>query len=171
MTKPEVISLLTHMEWADALVWTAVLDTESARTDASVLERLHHVHLVQRIYLQLWRREPHEARELTSFADIDELYAWVRENYRELRRFIGSLEVSAMQDPITFPWSDELVKWFGEARTATVHETMQQVAIHTAHHRGQLTTTIRQLGGTPPLVDFIAWIWMGKPGPEWPSSR
>jgi hypothetical protein len=27
----------------------------------------------------------------------------------------------------------------------------------------QVNTRIRELGGTPPLVDFIAWIWAGKP--------
>jgi uncharacterized damage-inducible protein DinB len=68
---------------------------------------------------------------------------------------------------VRFPWADELEKWFGEARPAAVDETMLQVAMHTAHHRGQLCTMIRELGGKPPMVDFVAWIWMGKPEPTW----
>lgn len=169
MTKDEVLALFSHMEWADAQVWTAVGSVQPAG-DASLKERLHHVHVVQRIYLQLWQDQPHDVRELSTFATLADVRAWAREYYGELRRFLPLVDTSRLERPVAFPWADDLVKWFGAARTATVLETMHQVAIHTAHHRGQLTTTIRELGGTPPLVDFIAWVWMGKPEPEWGSS-
>lgn len=170
MTNDEVRALFAHMEWADAQVWTAIGTIDPAG-DASLQERLHHVHVVQRIYLQLWQDLPHEVRELSTFTTLDDVRAWARDYYVELRRFLSRVDTAGLERPIVFPWADDLVKWFGEARTATLQETMQQVAMHTAHHRGQLTTTIRQLGGTPPLVDFIAWVWMGKPEPEWPSSE
>ena len=44
---------------------------------------------------------------------------------------------------------------------------MIQVAMHTAYHRGQINTRVRELGGEPKLVDFIAWIWYGKPKADW----
>jgi uncharacterized damage-inducible protein DinB len=49
----------------------------------------------------------------------------------------------------------------------TVAETMLQVAMHTTYHRGQLNKRLRELGGEPPLIDFIVWIWLGKPKAEW----
>ena len=167
MTKADATTLLTHMEWADAMVWNTVNALDPARTDAALKGRLHHVHLVQRIYLQIWQGQPHEVRELGSFASVEDVHVWARQYYAELRNALRMLEPSQLERPVTFPWADELVKWFGQARTATMQETIQQVAVHTAHHRGQLATMIRQLGGTPPLVDFIAWIWMGKPDPAW----
>ena len=43
-----------------------------------------------------------------------------------------------------------------------------QVALHSTYHRGQINARIRELGGEPPLTDFIAWVWAGKPQPSWP---
>lgn len=167
MTNDDVIALVRHMEWADSLVWNAVHATEAAHSDPTLRERLHHVHLVQRIYLQIWQGGPHEVRELSTFGNLADIHAWVRDYYRGLRGFVDTMESSALERPMVFPWADDLVAWYGEARTATLHETIHQVALHTAHHRGQLNTMIRQLGGSPPLVDLIAWVWMGKPEPAW----
>ena len=50
---------------------------------------------------------------------------------------------------------------------ATVEESVIQIVLHTAHHRAQLCTRLREPGVEPPLVDFIAWVWQGKPGPVW----
>jgi uncharacterized damage-inducible protein DinB len=170
MTRADVMQLFHHMEWADSVIWSSVEATEAARQDPVVMERLHHVHLVQRIYLQMWLRKPDRGRELASFEGLSALHDWAQDYYRELRTFLGTLNDTTLGAPVEFPWADELVKWFGEVRPATIHETMIQVAMHTSHHRGQLCTMVRQLGGTPPLVDFIGWIWMGKPEPSWQSG-
>jgi hypothetical protein len=52
--------------------------------DASLQERLHHVHVVQRIYLQLWQDLPHEVRELSTFTTLDDVRAWARDETRSL---------------------------------------------------------------------------------------
>jgi uncharacterized damage-inducible protein DinB len=49
----------------------------------------------------------------------------------------------------------------------TLAETMLQVASHSTYHRGQVNARLRELAGEPPLVDYIAWIWFGRPAPEW----
>ncbi len=33
--------------------------------------------------------------------------------------------------------------------------------------RGQNATRLRELGGEPPLTDYIAWLWKGRPAPDW----
>lgn len=166
MTRDDVLQLFTHMEWADAAIWNAVNSTPAQR-DRTVMERLHHIHVVQHIYLKMWLGSPEPGRELADFADLSEIQNWARANYAALATYIGDIDPSTLASPVAFPWAGELVKWFGEARPATVQETIIQVAMHTAHHRGQLCTLIRQLGGEPPLVDFVGWLWMGKPEPQW----
>src|SRR5688572_16905986 len=47
--------LARHMAWADAMVWNAVLSTPQAATDHRIADTLHHIHLVQHIFLQAWR--------------------------------------------------------------------------------------------------------------------
>lgn len=167
MTTADTSALFRHMEWADATTWTAVLGSGSARADAIVMERLHHVHQVQRIYVDMWRGAPSRGRELATFGSLAEVRDWARDGYRDLAAFTATLSDAALERDVTFPWADELVKWFGQARSATLAETVQQVAMHSSHHRGQLATMIRQHGGTPPLVDLIGWVWMGKPEPVW----
>jgi uncharacterized damage-inducible protein DinB len=44
---------------------------------------------------------------------------------------------------------------------------MFQVTSHSTHHRGQVNARLRALGGEPPLVDYIAWVWFGKPAADW----
>jgi uncharacterized damage-inducible protein DinB len=57
----------------------------------------------------------------------------------------------------------------GRPFSAVTHrETLLQIPMHSHYHRGQVNTRLRELGATPPLVDFIAWAWMGKPAAEWP---
>jgi uncharacterized damage-inducible protein DinB len=52
---------------------------------------------------------------------------------------------------------------------ATTGECLLQLALHTAYHRGQVATRLRERGSEPPLTDFIAWIWMHRPAPDWES--
>jgi uncharacterized damage-inducible protein DinB len=51
----------------------------------------------------------------------------------------------------------------------TVGETVLQVAMHSQYHRGQINARLRQLEVETPLVDYIAWIWLGRPSPQWPE--
>jgi uncharacterized damage-inducible protein DinB len=167
MTREDVLELFTHMEWADAATWSAVNATGPALGDRTVMERLHHIHVVQHIYLRMWLGSPEPGREVTDFADLAEVQRWARAYYAALATYMGDIDPETLSSPVAFPWAGELVEWFGEARPATVQETMIQVVMHTAHHRGQLCTRIRELGGEPPLVDFVAWLWMGRPEPAW----
>ena len=50
----QVRDLYRHMEWADAEMWRAVLVCPAACADAAMLERLHHIHLVQHAFLFVW---------------------------------------------------------------------------------------------------------------------
>lgn len=170
MTREDVLQLFAHMEWADAAIWGAVNATAPAQRDRTVMERLHHIHVVQHIYLGMWLGRPERGRELADFADLAEVQGWARAGHAGLATYLGDLDPQTLPSPVTFPWADELVKWFGEARPATVQETMIQVVMHSAHHRGQLCTRIRELGGEPPLVDFVAWLWMGRPEPGWQTA-
>ncbi len=163
----QIRSLFRHMEWADALTWSSVTSAASGADAAALMERVYHVHAVQWAYLQIWRGETVNIPERATFADRPSLQAWARAYYAELPRFLDTLDESALERIITLPWAGEIAERFGSANPATMGETMLQVALHTTHHRGQLATKIRELGTDPPLVDFVAWIWMGRPAPAW----
>jgi uncharacterized damage-inducible protein DinB len=39
--------------------------------------------------------------------------------------------------------------------------------MHSGYHRGQVARRLREHGAEPPLGDFIAWVWMGRPEADW----
>jgi uncharacterized damage-inducible protein DinB len=63
-----------------------------------------------------------------------------------------------------------IVEKFGKALPATLGESVFQVITHTAYHRGQISTRIREIGGEPPLIDFLYWVWAGRPAPGWATE-
>jgi uncharacterized damage-inducible protein DinB len=167
MLANEIRDLLLHMEWADSLVWETVLAQPGAHSDGNIRERLYHAHVVQRAYLQIWRGEPLDMPDVSSFEDMQAIHAWVRDYYRQAGRYLDTADAETLQREVQFPWAQQLVERWGSPRPATLVQTIIQIISHTTYHRGQVNTRLRELGGEPPLTDFIAWIWMGRPTPAW----
>src|SRR5688572_17697151 len=46
-----------HMEWADALVWSAGMASDAASADPAMLDKLRHLHGTQQYFLKVWRAE------------------------------------------------------------------------------------------------------------------
>ena len=160
--------LYRHMEWADAAVWTSVLASESGRSDTKLRECLYHLHMVQRAFLRVWRGEPRETSYPT-FNDAQSLMSWGRTYYDEAFAFLESLNNEKLSEPMPLPWATMVKERLGRApETTTVGETALQVALHSTYHRGQINARLREVGGEPPLVDYIAWVWLNRPAANWP---
>lgn len=163
-----ILELFLHMAWADAMVWQCVLSRGSVRGDERVRDRLHHMHLVQRGFLMLWRDPSVVFPDPPVFPDVERLASWGRAYHREVAAFLVGVDEDELRRPVRLPWADRIM---GRPTADTsAAQTMVQVALHSAHHRGQVNTRIRELGEEPPLVDFIAWVWLGSPPAVWPPT-
>ncbi|MBI4472433.1 MAG: DinB family protein [Acidobacteria bacterium] len=161
--------LYQHMEWADATVWTAVLASGSAQSDQKLRDYFYHLHLVQRAFLRVWRNEPRETPYPT-FNDATSLMSWGRSYYIEAVAHLENLTDDQIADAMPLPWAAMVEQRLGRApETTSVGETALQVALHSQYHRGQINARLREVGGEPPLVDYIAWVWLGRPAPKWSS--
>ena len=170
MNTDTLTDLYRHMEWADAAVWGAVLGSEAGRADAKLREYLHHLHLVQRAFLRAWRAEPREA-PYPEFADAPSLMEWGRAYYAEAHAHLAALGDEQLSGPLPVPWASMVERVLGRAPDlTTVGDTVLQVALHSMYHRGQINARLREVGGEPPLVDYIAWVWTGRPAPGWVSD-
>jgi uncharacterized damage-inducible protein DinB len=161
-------SLYHHLEWADALVLKAALSSAEAASDSRLLDLLYHLHVVESYYRKAWVGEPLDMPAREAFTTGQAVAAWARDTHD---RFRTTLSSGALGDPdrnFAAPWAAEVEKHFG--RPASPHslgESMLQVVLHSAHHRGQALTRLRELGVHPPLVDFIVWLWTGRPDADW----
>ena len=163
--------LFRHMEWADSVIWSAVLALPEAVGDTALRERLHHIHLVQRAFLSVWEGD-YTGPQTSSFRDYTPLLRWAREYYLEVTSYLGDLDAEDLDRPVTVPWAGMFESRLGrKAEVPSLGETLLQVAMHSTYHRGQVNTRLRELGGEPPLTDFIVWIWLGKPEPVWSEEE
>ena len=154
------------MQWADEEVWRAVLTCDGACVDATIQGLLLHLHVVQRAFLAAWKGRALTFPDPSEFQSIAELHAWTATYYAEARAFLDAVDEDALARRVVMPWASELARELGRQPDApTMGETMVQVTSHSTYHRGQVNSRLRAVGGQPPLVDYIAWIWYGRPSP------
>ena len=166
----EALELAAHMEWADALVWSTTLQSGPARADGRIRGWLHHVHTVQRAFTAIWQNRTPDVVTAASFADAPALACWGRGAHADLRAFLASADTEALGRTIVLPWAARAIERHAALAHPTLAETVRQVSMHSMHHRGQVNARLRELEAEPPLVDYIAWIWRGRPEPMWPRN-
>jgi uncharacterized damage-inducible protein DinB len=160
---PLLRDLCGHQVWADAEHWRAIEAHPPAAQDSGIRNRLHHIHMVQRVFL--WavgdRATSFAVTKPEEFASLAELTPYARGSHDEFDRFLERVSAARLEEPIAMPW------FTNPPLTITVTEALTQCAMHSHYHRGQNATRLRELGAEPPLTDLIAWYWKGRPGPEW----
>ena len=167
MNLAELRDLYRHMEWADASVWRAVFGSENAIDDQKLKDYFYHLHLVQRAFIRAWRNEPANA-PFPTFEDLRSVHDWGRSYYKEIFVHLDRLSDEEISRPMQLPWAELVTKQLGRAPASiTIGETMLQVPLHSLYHRGQINARLREVGGEPPTVDYIVWIWIEKPAASW----
>jgi uncharacterized damage-inducible protein DinB len=168
-TLASIRDLHAHMEWADATVWKAVQSTEPATQDVPLRELLFHVHQTQEAFLSVWTGRPFDHRiGADAYPTLSALRARYAPQYADIHAFLKSTSEQALSAPAVVPWA----KFYARrarivAADTTLGETLVQLALHSQYHRGQVNRRLREVGGEPPLVDYIAWLWAGRPAPAW----
>ena len=156
------------MEWGDAILWKAVKATPGALEDADVKERLFHIHFTQYAFHQAWIGEKFERLKSEDFDSLSDVEKWMRGNYPAMLSFLNSIDDTQLNAPMPLPWAVYFGRQLGrEVEMTTLGETMLQVSNHSIHHRAQVNMQVGKHGGKPPLIDYIAWLWSGRPAADW----
>jgi uncharacterized damage-inducible protein DinB len=160
---PLLRDLYGHQEWADAELWRAIDAHPAARDDATIRDRLHHTHIVQRAFRWIvGTREPTFVRTAPhDFPDAAGLKAYAREYHDEMRGFLATLDDERLATPVDILWFKD------PPLRITVAEALTQAAMHSQWHRGQNAARLRELGGAPPPLDLIVWYWKARPAAAW----
>jgi uncharacterized damage-inducible protein DinB len=152
--------LMAHAEWANA-VFFGTWGKSPARDHDEMRQRVAHVVGVQEGFLAVLRGEAPGGPPDGPPPSFDELKARAATSHAGLRAFAGSLDAEGLARKVRIPWFPD------PPCVITVAEALVQAAMHTQHHRGQLMTRLKDHGGTPLNVDWIIWLWKGKPQGRW----
>ena len=155
-------SLVRHQAWADAAVLQAARTHAGAKNDERIRWILHHMVLVQQAFLSVFLERPldmqkfqKEMQKIPEFHDIERRF---QASHAEELAFVSALTEAELGRPIDVPWIPNL--------RLTLEEGLMQVVMHSQGHRAQCLSRLREIGGTPPTLDFILWI-KDRPGPVW----
>ena len=168
-SRAAILDLFRHMEWADALTWRTAL-SDSTRLDPVVQAKIRHLHRTQQFFMKVWREEEvsYEQIEIT----FEEELPLAQRFHLEAREHLEAPGRTELSEILVVPWAAYFATSLGvpSAGPTMLGETMFQVAAHSTYHRGQINMRVRELGETPPLVDYIAWLWLSRPAAEWPKA-
>ena len=158
--------LYAHMEWADASVWSEALKVDRASDDQRLRDKLHHLHETQQAYVSMWTGQP--SRSAEDGDSLAAIYARAQAFYPAAGRFLAATDEQALAESVSGAFAERMQQYLGPPRGAvTLGDTAIQVVSHTTHHRGQVMTRLREIGGEPPLVDYVIWLWSGMPAAVW----
>lgn len=154
--------LFAHQAWADAVHWGAFRARPAVLEDAALRERLHHIHTVQQAFLSVVTGGPLRITEVADCPDFGVVLAEAQRYHQQAAVFVAGATPDELARQVSLPWFED------PPCRITVAEALHQVVMHSHYHRGQNATRLRELGGEPPLTDFIVWLWKGRPAPPWP---
>ena len=81
----------------------------------------------------------------------------------------GLTEIGELLKKTDQPRMEEIIEvpWFKPPAKISVRQALTQAAMHSHYHRGQNATRLRELGGVPPMTDYIVWLKNGQPAAQW----
>jgi uncharacterized damage-inducible protein DinB len=93
---------------------------------------------------------------------------WGHEYYAEVFAHLENLTEEEVSKTMQLPWAEIVEHELGrKPASISFAETMLQVPLHSHYHRGQVNARLRAVGGEPPRVDYIVWVWLGRPAADW----
>jgi uncharacterized damage-inducible protein DinB len=151
--------LFAHQAYADASMLHAIARHEPAAGDPELRKLLHHILVSHRFWIHLCQGIAFSVEEESLVPDtLGPILARYRETQDLEHDWLARIDESDL--------SRALESSYFPGRRVAVSEALVQVCLHTQGHRAQCATRLRQLGGEPPPVDFIAWI-AERPSPPW----
>jgi uncharacterized damage-inducible protein DinB len=145
-----IADLFEYQAWADARIVAAVKAHAPAAEDEQLRVLLHHIVSVQRFFLTQCAGETFDVEtEMRVPGTLKELETLFLLTHTLGLSILGTMAPDALPGILDAPPLDQL--------KPTVRTALTQAVLHSQHHRGQVATRLRALGGVPPTVDDILW--------------
>jgi uncharacterized damage-inducible protein DinB len=151
--------LVQHKGYANAALLRAIRQHEPAAQDPELRKLLHHIILANRFWFLLSLNRPFSHDEESGIpVSLEAIAARYRETHAQELEWVSQLREPDLDRMLESP--------FIPARRVSVAQAVMQVCMHSHAHRAQCATSLRLLGGTPPVMDFVHWL-KERPAPGW----
>jgi uncharacterized damage-inducible protein DinB len=159
MSLTDIRTLYEYAEWANERMLAAIANLSDEQytkkiesSFPTIRDTMAHILGAEWIWLQRWNGEsPTSHPEWTVDPPVGRLIDESRTIAAQRRKFIETLEESQLDGQITYR------NLKGQQYTSRLADILFHIVNHSSYHRGQLTTMIRQAGGTPPTTDLIVF--------------
>ncbi len=160
MNVDDIQTLLAYNQWANRRLLAAVrpLDPRDFPRDlgashGSVQGTLVHILWGEWLWLRRWRGEsPRRVFAAAEFPSVDALASCWEEVERDQDAFVAGLTEQRLAARVAYE-NLEGVRW-----EYPLAQMMQHLVNHSAYHRGQVVTLLRQLRQKPPATDFLIFL-------------
>jgi uncharacterized damage-inducible protein DinB len=154
---PEITDLYSYNKWAnqETLRAAAELGDDAFARDMissfpSLCATMVHMLGAEVVWLQRWHGDPlGNARDVLVCDTVARLSARWEQHWAQQERFINALSAEELSRPV------QIRTRSGLETVQALGDTLRHVVNHATYHRGQVTTLIRQLGGTPASTDYF----------------
>jgi uncharacterized damage-inducible protein DinB len=160
MTYQQVKNLIAYHYWARDRILDALepLTAEQFVRDLgssfkSIRDTVVHAYGAELVWYSRWQgSSPTAIVPADSFRDLSAVRSAWQALERNVRSFIDTLGSDGVERRFSYTTLS------GKPESSPLWQMVQHVVNHASYHRGQLTTMLRQLGGTPPkAMDLIAF--------------
>ena len=118
----------------------------------SLRDTLKHLAGAEWVWLEWFcGRSPSAVPWLKETEALDTLRARWQSIEADTRRYLAALKPEALTAPLTFQ------DFEGKTWTYPLWQCLVHLVNHGTYHRGQVTMALRQLGATPPGIDFLVY--------------
>jgi len=138
-------------EWANQEVLAAL---RAGGADERSLQLMAHVFSAERLWLERIRQQP-QSSPVWPKADLDQCEAQGAELGKLWREYFDSITDTDLSAAVSYKNSK------GELWTSTVGDILTHVVMHSAYHRGQIASHMRENGRPPAYTDFIHGVRKG----------
>lgn len=160
MTLDDLRSLYDYNAWANARFFEAVAGLDEAERNApldssfpSVIATLAHIVAAEWIWLSRWQgTSPAGFPEWLQAPTLQDLRARLSRVEADRAGFLSTLTGDGLQRALSYKLLN------GTGSSTRLLDLLLHVVNHSTYHRGQLTTLLRQVGGTPPATDYVVYM-------------
>ena len=138
-------------EWANREVLAAM---RKDGTDERSLQLIAHILSAERLWLERLRQQP-QSSPVWPKIDLDQCEAQAAEMGKLWQEYIELVTTGDLSQSVSYKNSK------GEPWTNTMGDILTHVVMHSAYHRGQIASHMRESGRIPAYTDFIHGVRRG----------